>query len=184
MCPILPRLLALPPPRGTASSLIVSAVTGTVCYLTGKTNVTVDSLMPCPGQVEVVGGIYDIGSGLIFPNVTYVTNISIAPSTIEVFKSGTSGVGNTVAGPFDIQPRRFEMVTLPTIMKGKFYPQGTSGVGQYVLLDNTIEAVEGLIVDTRPGKSAVGFRNHTLPQEYGTGVTWREVILIISGLTI
>jgi len=184
MRPILPRPSVRPPPLGTASSLIVSVVIGLVCYYTGRPNLTVDPLMPCPGQVEVVGGIYDIGSGLIFPNVTYITNISVAPSTIEVFTSGTSAVGNTVAGPFDIQPRRFEMVTSPTIMKGKFYPQGTSGAGQYVLLDNAIEAVEGLIVDTRPGKSAVGFRNHTVPQEYGNGATWKEVVVIDFSLMI
>ena len=184
MHPILPRPSVLPPPLGTASSLIVSVVIGMVCYCNGKPNVTVDLLMPCPGQVEVVGGIYDIESGLIFPNATYITNISVAPSTIDVFTSGTLAVGNTVAGPFDIQPRRFEMVTSPRIMKGKFYPQGTSGAGQYVLLDNAIEAVEGLIIDTRPGKSAVGFRNHTLPQEYGNGATWKEVILVIFGLMI
>ena len=131
--------------------------------------------MPCPGQIEVVGGVYDVTSGLIFQNYSYLPNISIAPATIDVFKSGTAGVGDTVASPFDIQPRKYEMMTSPIIMNGKFYPQGTSGGVQYILLDNAIEAVEGLIVDTRPGLSAVGFRNHTLPQIYGNGATWEEV---------
>jgi len=132
--------------------------------------------MPCPGQVEVVGGIYDITSGIIFENITYIPNISIAPATIDVFKSGTLGVGDTVSSPFDIQPRKFEMATSPVFMNGTFYPQGTSCAVQYILLDNAIQAVEGLIVDTRAGKSSVGFRNHTLPQIHGSGATWKEVI--------
>jgi hypothetical protein len=132
--------------------------------------------MPCPGQTEVVGGFYDNTTGLVFENVTYILNVSIAPATMDVFRSGTSGIGNTIAGPFDIQPRRFEMTTSPYIMKGKLFPQGVPDVATYILLDDTIEAVEGLIVDTRPGQSAVGFRNHTLPLQYGSGVTWKEVL--------
>jgi hypothetical protein len=138
--------------------------------------VTVDYPIPCPGQTEVVGGVQDITTGLIFENVSYLLNVSIAPATMEVFQSWTSAVGNTVAGPFDIQPRRFELTTNPYIMNGTLFPQGVADVATYILLDNTIEAVEGLIVDTRPDQSAVGFRNHTLPLQYGEGATWTEVL--------
>lgn len=49
---------------------------------------------------------------------------------------------------------------------------------EYVLLDDKIEVVEGLIVDTRVGNASIGFRNHTLPQTNGIGAVWMEVALV------
>lgn len=49
-------------------------------------------------------------------------------------------------------------------------------------LDNAIEPVEGLVVDTVQG--AIGFRNHTVPPGFPFGATWSEDLLFIEPETV
>jgi hypothetical protein len=56
-------------------------------------------------------------------------------------------------------------------------PEGPLGTRfKSVMMDDRIEAVEGLIVDARHGFASVGFRNHTLPATGPLGATWKEVL--------
>jgi hypothetical protein len=51
-----------------------------------------------------------------------------------------------------------------------------------VVLDNMVEPIEGLIVDTVNG--SIGFRNHTFPPGFPSGVSWTEDILFIEPETV
>jgi hypothetical protein len=96
----------------------------------------------------------------------------------------TSGVGNdtTISNYFDIQYRRYAVMSDPDYNNGSsflidsFRSMGTKA------LDNTIEPVEGLVVDTVQG--AIGFRNHTVPPGFPFGATWSEDLLFIEPETV
>jgi hypothetical protein len=59
---------------------------------------------------------------------------------------------------------------------GLFQNMGT------LLLNNTYEPVEGIIVDTVKG--SIGFRSHTFPPGFQNGVTWAEGLLFIELETV
>ena len=61
--------------------------------------------------------------------------------------------------------------------------QGIVNPVQYVLLNEKVEAVEGLIVDTRVGNASIGFRNHTFPQVQASGAQWTEDLLFLEPVT-
>ena len=132
-------------------------------------------------------------------NENYTANLNHARTIVDMFSCPKSSKRNTIAGAFDIQPRTFEIASLsisqnqsismqllnlsfiPSFMDpystplGDFQnPRGTSKQHQLVMANDRIEAVEGLIVDTRMGNASVGFRNHTLPQ-LNKRVSWSEV---------
>lgn len=109
-----------------------------------------------------------------------IPNITIPDTLVEVFTSETGKLGNTVSGAFDIQPRQYGFGVENSIMNGSPFPIVLGRALEYVLLDDKIEAVEGLIVDTRPGNASLGFRNHTFPQTEGNGATWTEVIPVLT----
>jgi hypothetical protein len=46
-----------------------------------------------------------------------------------------------------------------------------------MILDNNVQPIEGLIVDTKVG--SLGFRNHTIPAGFQHGATWTEDLLFI-----
>jgi hypothetical protein len=104
---------------------------------------------------------------------------SIPKSLKEIFSSWTNN--KPIAGAFDIQPRVLALSDSPIVLNGTL--QGMSIGIQYVLLDDKVEAVEGLIVDTRVGNASVGFRNHTIPRTQADGAQWTEDILFIEPLT-
>lgn len=115
----------------------------------------------------------------------------IADNITDVFTSATSSEGNTVAGIFDIEYRSFFNYgnrTKPSEKENDFWiDQGrsrTSGVYHFfesLVLNDKIEAIEGLIVDTVHG--GVGFRNHTLPPNSLEGTTWSEDLLWLEPVT-
>jgi hypothetical protein len=101
-------------------------------------------------------------------------DLTVSQELLDVYSSGTSAYGDTVAGAFDLQPRSLRHLTDAEfkIANSSNIPIADYHYSQLVLLDNKIEAFEGLIVDTRIGNASVGFRNHTLPE---FGGTWKEV---------
>lgn len=105
-----------------------------------------------------------------FPGATLDT--TIPGNLTEIFSSRTSGEGNTLSGLFDIQHRLYEGKRDEIINKGKTYISGSFRGVQRILLHNSTEAVEGLVVDTRIG--GIGFRNHTVPVGLALGGTWSE----------
>jgi hypothetical protein len=132
-------------------------------------------------------------------NENYTANLNHARTIVDMFSGPKPFKGKTIAGAFDIQPRTFEIASLsisqnqsismqlpnlsfiPSFMDpystplSDFQnPRGTSKQHQLVMANDRIEAVEGLIVDTRMGNASVGFRNHTLPR-LDKKVSWSEV---------
>jgi hypothetical protein len=57
------------------------------------------------------------------------------------------------------------------------YTVGTFRKMESLLLHNTYEPIEGLVVDTVKG--SIGFRNHTVPDGFPNGVSWEEDLLFI-----
>jgi len=92
-----------------------------------------------------------------------LTNISVPDRLRQLFTKNESGFGNTIACAFDIQPRNYELMSFDSILNASLFPGSVPMAMEYIFLDDKIEAIEGLIVDTRVGNASVGFRNHTLP---------------------
>jgi hypothetical protein len=93
----------------------------------------------------------------------------------ELYQSGLTSQSRTVSSFFDIQSRRFRVAT-------KSFGSSTYLVDVYrqlgtLILDDKIQAVEGLVVDTRHPK--VGFRNHTAPTSVRYGAEWEEDLLFL-----
>ncbi|CAZ80243.1 unnamed protein product [Tuber melanosporum] len=103
----------------------------------------------------------------------------------EIFKSGTSGRGNLISGPFDVQHRLFINVKDSDVRnnaskrvpmnQGKVHTKGVAATLRSVILDDNFVLVEGLIVDAKSG--GVGFRNHSAPANLQYGGTWEESLL-------
>ncbi|KAH8703888.1 hypothetical protein BGW36DRAFT_355285 [Talaromyces proteolyticus] len=91
----------------------------------------------------------------------YDTNV---PSIVtEICSSRTNNQPTTLSNFFDIQWRRYitQIDYNHIIDNGSTYLAGAYRPLQSVILNNAIESVEGLIVDTVNG--GIGFRNHTVP---------------------
>lgn len=131
--------------------------------------------LPCPGQ-DVVYAETPISytGGRIY-------NISISKALQRIFSSATNA--STVAGAFDMQPRNYDLWVKLGVNNSQ-YVGGIADAYQSVLMGNTVQAIEGLIVDSRPGNAAVGLRNHTLPQTNGQQARWIEDLLYIEPETM
>ncbi|RPA88872.1 hypothetical protein L873DRAFT_1724180 [Choiromyces venosus 120613-1] len=118
------------------------------------------------------------------PDGAYM-DTNVPQNITEIFKSGTSGRGNLVSGPFDVQFRLFTNVkdtdvgnnaskNVP-INQGKVHSEGMDATLRSVILDDNYVLVEGLVVDAKTG--GVGFRNHSAPANLQYGGTWDESLL-------
>lgn len=133
----------------------------------------------CPGQVELDPAHFY--NGTYFAEISYTLNYSVPNSFIDIFSSGTKN--QSITGAFDIQPRILGTSTaILSFPPNETVLQGIANGIQYVLLDGKVEAVEGLILDTRVGNASIGFRNHTLPIR-NMSAQWTEDILFIEPLT-
>ncbi|KAG0637149.1 hypothetical protein HOY80DRAFT_908249, partial [Tuber brumale] len=136
----------------------------------------------CPGSF----------SGLhLFPNQTELYPLerayidkNIPQNITDIFKSGTTGSGNLISGPFDVQYRAFSNSkdtdaknSSNRIPKSQdnVYTIGILETFRSVILDDNFLLVEGLILDTKNG--GVGFRNHSAPRNLRYGGTWEENLL-------
>lgn len=105
-------------------------------------------------------------------------NLSIPQKVREIFSSGRELFGPSVSSIFDIQWRNYDTIITPRLNNGSKYLVGDYRQHATLLLNDKIEAVEGLIVDTRTG--GIGFRNHTIPLEnLRYGASWSEDILFV-----
>jgi len=135
-----------------------------VCF-TYDNNETADSRpIPCPfsDTVDIVS-LNANGSNSSFP---YGYDVSIPQILLGTYSSGT-GNSTTVSNFFDIQWRQYTATVDPTnnFNNGSIYLVGVYRGMQTLALDNTTEAVEGLVVDTVSG--GIGFRNRM----YGESIT-------------
>lgn len=150
--------------------------------------------MNCPGNYDGFNHSNNLTKGT--PDSGYYTwsndnytdpyiSSRIPWNTTEIFTNAT--IDTTVASIFDIKYRTFtnHMNTTrpavnestPWIDQGRLRTKGRFQFYQSLILNDRLEAVEGLIVDTISG--GIGFRNHTLPTGSGseTGSKWEEDIL-------
>lgn len=139
----------------------------------------------CPhSDVEVtLIGVNENGTTTIDASAGYDTRIP--KNVYEFFQSGVPRLGQTVSSLFDIEYRNYR---LTRDSAGAYFQNGSDYlVGDYrqianMALNDELEVVEGLVVDTKNG--SVGFRNHTAPAEqFEFGAHWREDILFIEPVT-
>ena len=122
---------------------------------------------------------------------------SVVPSNItEIFSSGSEGDRNRVAGAFDIEYRTFILASDserdsthnpkdgpgPNIDQGRKRTRAAFQMYESLILNDQVNLVEGLVVDTKAG--GIGFRNHTAPLDPGNGSKWTEGLLWIEPETI
>jgi hypothetical protein len=141
--------------------------------------------LPCPfSDTVVIQATGSDGNGTVdFP---YGYDISIPEVLRDVYSSGV-GNNTTISNYFDIQWRRY--VTTSTVgSTNKDWNNGSSylvqgfRLMQTMALNNAIQPVEGLIVDTVNG--GIGFRNHTVPPGFQFGAEWQEDLLFIEPETV
>ena len=129
---------------------------------------------PCPGwnSSDVVETPYGPQARPDIP-----TNI------VECFESGTTASNDLRCNPFEIQFRQFTSVPISESMPGLTNTTGGFSMLESVLLDGSIEAREGIILDLVKG--GIGFRNHTVPiqPQMRYGSQWTEDILWIEPVT-
>jgi hypothetical protein len=95
----------------------------------------------------------------------------------STLREGAEQIDQSVSSIFDIQWRSQYKAVDGYSESGWYLKSGYRQV-DILILDSTIQLVDGLIVDAKSG--GVGFRNHTAPatfHEYGT--TWTEDILFM-----
>lgn len=108
-------------------------------------------------------------------------NSSVSKDIVDLFQSGLSGLERSVSSFFDIESRTYTWARsddgpIP-IDNGTTYPVSAYRQLDTLLLDDSIKAIEGLIVDMKNG--GIGFRNHSAPPHSQYGSAWTEEILFI-----
>jgi hypothetical protein len=138
--------------------------------------------MNCPGSYAGFRTISNSSGAYQIPDFDDATINSTLPSNLtEMFSSATSGEGSTISGLFDIQYRLYEGVREDNVDHGRTFIQGSFRGVERLVLRNSTDAVEGLVVDTRTG--GIGFRNHTVPADLAFGGTWSEDLTWIEPIT-
>ncbi|KAL2153769.1 hypothetical protein VTH82DRAFT_4924 [Thermothelomyces myriococcoides] len=95
----------------------------------------------------------------------------------STFREGARQIKESVSSIFDIQWRNQINASDP-LGEWSWYMQSGYRQTGILVLDPTIQLIDGLIVDAKDG--GIGFRNHTAPAApYEYGSTWSEDILFI-----
>jgi hypothetical protein len=133
----------------------------------------VPTLTTCPGSdtIEVKSDEF------VSSDFPFGYNSRIPAEKIELLQSGLQEQQQTVSSFFDIQFRSHNKLQDPDINNGTFYDAGAYRQLDTLVLKDTIEAVEGLVVDMINGR--IAFRNHTLPAGVSLGATWDEDLLVM-----
>lgn len=131
--------------------------------------------MACPGST-LNQTCQTIGSNGV-QNCSLQYNSEIPEDLRDLFTNGATTFSPTASSVFDIQWRTYVNST-DGFSKLGWYLEGTIRQVSILILDESIQLVEGLIVDMDTG--GIGFRNHTAPVpplEYGS--SWTEDILFV-----
>ncbi|KAG0637147.1 hypothetical protein HOY80DRAFT_1085620, partial [Tuber brumale] len=141
-----------------------------------------ESYIHCPGSSPGVH-LLSNQTELYPPERAYIDK-NIPQNITDIFKSGTTGRGNLISGPFDVQYRAFSN-SVDSDAENSSYPIQKSQDNVYTIgiyerfrnlvFDDDFVLVEGLIVDTKNG--GIGFRNHSAPSNLRYGGTWEESLL-------
>lgn len=109
------------------------------------------------------------------PNDDY--DMRIPKELAVLYQSGLDGQAQTVSSFFDIQWRQYTYSIQEGANHGSRYVVDVYRQLTSMLLNDALEPVEGLIVDTKRG--GIGFRNHTIPRGLTFGGDWTEDILFL-----
>jgi len=129
---------------------------------------------PCPGSWK---NETCVQQGLAQNCTDVVYGRAIPDDWRTTLRKGASQVGRSVSSIFDVQWRSQVNASDDFGALGWYLKSGYRQIG-ILILDPTIQLVDGLIVDAQNG--GIGFRNHTVPvpaHEYGS--TWSEDILFV-----
>jgi len=127
----------------------------------------------CPGTtVEITYSGNDTDFEANITNDDY--DVRIPKVLAELYQSGLAQQPQSVSSFFDIQSRQYSYATQSGVLQSQFIVDSFRYLSS-VLLDNAIEPVEGLVVDTQSG--GIAFRNHTVPTTAGMGAEWWEDLL-------
>lgn len=105
----------------------------------------------------------------------------IPQNVTDAFQSGLVNLSPTVSSIWDIQWRTYGFKTNADSSTGPTYLVPYYRQLQTMILDNKVQPVEGLIVDTRSG--GIGLRNHSLPPSFPYGSSWLEDLLFLEPQT-
>ena len=134
------------------------------------------NFLPCPGtslDATYTGNATDYN--VTFAEGSYDTRIP--RDLASLYQSGLKLQPQTVSSYFDIQSRQYSYTIQQEVNHDHPYVVDTFRNLNTMILDDAIEAVEGLIVDTKNG--AVGLRNHTVPTSMQYAADWTEDLLFI-----
>ena len=129
----------------------------------------------CPGSNTVINySSNDTTSSADLPN-GYDTRLP--RNLTDLFQSGLANQAQTVSSIFDIEWRTYTFAQDANIDNGAEYLVNSYRQLTSLILNDAVEPVEGLIVDTQEG--GIGFRNHTVPTGVELGATWTEDLLFV-----
>jgi hypothetical protein len=134
-----------------------------------------DFLIVCPGSDTIIS--YSGNDTTLTTTMPYGYDSRIPQTKVQLFQSGLAEQSETVSSIFDIQWRSYTTQQGQDVNNGSTFLVGGYRQLTTLILDDAIEAVEGLIVDTISG--GIGFRNHTIPSGMSLGATWTEDLLFI-----
>jgi hypothetical protein len=139
----------------------------------------------CPGTtIDITtDSEFDEDGELLSANASWDGDMDLRiPKVLaELYQSGLHQHPASVSSFFDIQSRQWGWTSQEGTMHDKDFPADAFRYLATVALDDSYEAIEGLIVDSKNG--AIGFRNHTVPNAAGLGAEWSEDILFIEPVT-
>ncbi|EXJ74703.1 uncharacterized protein A1O5_01397 [Cladophialophora psammophila CBS 110553] len=130
----------------------------------------------CPGTTSAI--TYSGNDTFMEANITNDDYDTRIPKVLaELYQSGLAQQPQTVSSFFDIESRYYSFMYQDGVAHGAKYIVDAFRYLSSMVLDNAIEPVEGLVVDTVAG--GVGFRNHTVPVSVQLGAEWTEDLLWI-----
>jgi hypothetical protein len=135
---------------------------------------------PCP-FTDTVSIVSMFPNGTVSWDFPKGIDLSVPKVITDTYSSGTDD-STTVSNFFDIQWRRYITTSDDLYNNGSEYLTGAFRSIQNLVMNNDLEAVEGLVVDTVKG--GIGFRNHTIPPGFKYGVVWKEDLLFIEPETV
>lgn len=130
---------------------------------------------PCPYSNTVVI-IRNYGVDIDY-HMPFGYNVSVPQIIRDIYSSGTKRLATTISNYFDIEWRQYKTSRRDYINNGSAFLIGTYRQMDSMIVDNDVQPIEGLIVDTKVG--SLGFRNHTIPAGFQHGATWTEDLLFI-----
>ncbi|PGH18797.1 hypothetical protein AJ79_00210 [Helicocarpus griseus UAMH5409] len=141
-----------------------------------------DEFFACPGSSSV-DGFDGVGAERrpISGRGNYSTTVPTKLEEIFSSISNGNGRGKTISGLFDIQYRQYYSRSYDNVDEGRPYISGVFRSLDNIVLNDKLEVVEGLVLDSVNG--GVGYRNHTIPSGLPQGGVWSEDLTWIQPVT-